>query len=65
MAMQAVRRAVDIAEGGRKARPVTDAEAAKGRLDYVQVRCEAHECDKLLMAYRSNTSTWRHVIRCS
>lgn len=34
---QAVQRAVDIAEGGRQARPVTDAEAAKGRLDYVRV----------------------------
>lgn len=35
---QAVQRAVDIAEGGRQARPVTDAEAAKGRLDYVRVK---------------------------
>lgn len=35
--MQAVQRAVDIAEGGRQARPVTDEEAAKGRLDYVRV----------------------------
>lgn len=34
---QAVQRAVDIAEGGRSARPVSDAEASKGRLDYVRV----------------------------
>jgi hypothetical protein len=39
--IQAVQRAVDIAEGGRSARPVSDAEASKGRLDYVRVRSSA------------------------
>ena len=36
--MQAVQRAVQIAERGGGTSPTSDAEAAKGRLDYVQVR---------------------------
>eukprot|EP00208_Stichococcus_sp_RCC1054_P004820 CAMPEP_0206143040 /NCGR_PEP_ID=MMETSP1473-20131121/19110_1 /ASSEMBLY_ACC=CAM_ASM_001109 /TAXON_ID=1461547 /ORGANISM="Stichococcus sp, Strain RCC1054" /LENGTH=389 /DNA_ID=CAMNT_0053538273 /DNA_START=273 /DNA_END=1443 /DNA_ORIENTATION=+ len=34
---QAIKRAVELAEGG-KARPVSEDEAARGRLDYVQVK---------------------------
>lgn len=60
-----------IAEGGA-ARPISGAEAANGRLDYVQVRQLSPSCgvscssgifgciDALLL--RAKSGTWRHLV---